>query len=74
MSLLLLIMQNPLGLPRQWRSWVVFVNMSIHVTSFCDGKMSKTALVTVIKNKCRCCYRTFNLSFCVGDVFMLAWC
>lgn len=49
MSLLLLIIQNPLGLPQQWRSWVVFVSMSIHVTPFCDGEMSKTALVTVNK-------------------------
>lgn len=37
----------------QQKFWVVSVNMSIHVTPFCDGKMSEAALVSVIKNKCK---------------------
>lgn len=37
----------------QQKFWVVSVNMSIHVTLFCDGKMNEAALVSVIKNKCK---------------------
>lgn len=43
MSLLLLVNQNQLVLPQQQESWVVFVNMAIHVTPFCDAKMTKTS-------------------------------
>lgn len=47
--------------------------MSIHVTPFCDGKMSEAALVSVIKNQLKSSSRYLALSFCVGVVIMFTW-
>lgn len=57
----------------QQKFWVASVNMSIHVTPFCDGKVSEAALVSVIKNKCKSSSRTLTLSFRVGVVLMFTW-